>query len=217
MADPVPIGRGLRGDKSLLYPPPRCSQFRSSSLSMHLQGWNPNWGFRYLGLPPFSLHPSCLHQCQAARQCAHQSKFHRHTLSNRQRLPQWVPATRRPVPSRPKPVMPSHMAVTTRSMFLRFMCAGGVPSTSCVPAAGTEQAETSMDIDLLVTGSLWFPHDSLWSYVHMDDGDITDSLKFSRTTVVEDVLGFHCVSKEKPRLALLTVKPAAKAHHVLRG
>ena len=49
---PVPIGRGLRGDKSLPYTPPRCSQFRSSSLSMHLQGWNQNQGFRYPGLPP---------------------------------------------------------------------------------------------------------------------------------------------------------------------
>ena len=65
---------------------------------------------------------------------------------------------------------------------LHVLGAGTFPSTSCVPAAGTEQAETSMDIDLLVTGSLWFPHDSLWSYVHVDDGDITDSLKFSRTT-----------------------------------
>ena len=92
---------------------------------------------------------------------------------------------------------------------LHVLGAGRVPSTSCVSAAGTEQAETSMDIDLLVTGSLWFPHDSLWSYVHMDDGDITNSLKFSRTTVAEDVLGSHCVSKEKPRLALLTA-PAAR-------
>ena len=126
----VPIGRGLRGDTSLPYPPPRCSQFRSSSLSMHLQGWNPNRGFRYLGLPPPPLPPSLLlfPSVPSRATMRPQSKFHRHTLSNRQRIPQWVPTTRRPVPSRPKPVMPSHMAVVTRSMFLRFMCSALVGS-----------------------------------------------------------------------------------------
>ena len=209
---PVPIGRGLRGNTSLPYPPPRCIQPRSSSPSRCTSRVGTQTAvsgtLASRRLPSLPLLFPSVPSCTTMRPPVKVPPPH--VVKSAETSPvgtyDSAAGAEQIEISYAKPHGIDHQVNVAP---LHVLGAGRVPSTSCVSPAGTEQAETSMDIDLLVTGSLWFPHDSLWSYVHMDDGDITDSLKFSRTTVADDVLGSHCVSKEKPRLALLTA-PAAR-------
>ena len=222
----VPIGRGLRGDTSLQYPSPRCSQFRSSSLFVRLQRWTPKWGFRYLG--PLQVFPSV----PSGTTMRPQAVFHRLTLSNRQGL---------------LPVSTHDSAQYRADRNQGCQASWQWPPGQCSSASCARRWQGSLRAPVSPLPA-WSRLRRRWTFTcsseeacgsrmnpcgrtcaHTDDGDNTDSLKSSRTTGAEDVLGSHIVSEEKPPLAVFTApaarrtlgrhstKPATKAHHVLRG